>query len=56
MSTTDQPPRRGMYFLNTAPPPVLTQAQLDTLDHTQDPEGIALVRAIHERKEAIGIR
>ena len=52
VTATDLPPRRALYFLNPTPPPVLSQAQLDQLDTaTQDPEGIALVQAIHERKE-----
>jgi hypothetical protein len=48
MSETSLPPRRALYFLNQAPATALTAAQLDALDH--DPEGIALVKAIHDRK------
>lgn len=30
------PDRRAMYFLNTTPPPVLSQHQLDALDTTTE--------------------
>jgi hypothetical protein len=48
MSETTLPPRRPLYFLNQAPAVALTAAQLDALDN--DPEGVALVKAIHDRK------
>lgn len=51
MSETSLPPRRALYFLNPAPP-VLTQAELDAMD--TDPEGIALVQAILDRKAVNG--
>jgi hypothetical protein len=40
MSDTTLPPRRALYLLNPAPAP------------ERDPEGIALVKAILDRKEA----
>jgi hypothetical protein len=49
MSETTLPPRRALYLLNPAhTAPILTAAQLDALDN--DPEGVALVKAIHDRK------
>jgi hypothetical protein len=48
MSETTLPPRRALYLLNQAPAVVLTAAQLDALDN--DPEGVALVKAILDRK------
>jgi hypothetical protein len=50
MSETTLPPRRALYLLNPAhTAPVLTAAQLDAMDN--DPEGMALVQAIHDRKD-----
>ncbi len=49
MSTTDLPDRRALY-LQGPRPVVLTVAELDAMD--ADPEGIALVQAIHDRKHA----
>jgi hypothetical protein len=49
MSETTLPDRRALYLLNPAPM-VLTQAQLDAMD--ADPEGVALVQNILDRKQA----
>ena len=52
MSETTLPPRRALYFLNQAPAPVLTAAQLDAMDTMLgDEEGRELVARIHDRKQ-----
>ncbi len=49
MSATDLPDRRALY-LQGPRPVVLTVSELDAMD--ADPEGVALMHAIHDRKHA----